>query len=482
MGRGRSTAFSQFPPLFGPYHRTELLVALQRAGPLRSAGLKEAFGGETGRSVKREKSNLAGLIVAVSTGHAYSGDLLGLNPELSSEPSFVNLLARIGAAHPLRELPSKPSPENMALFARTTFAPIKNYEAVFASEVRTRLLVALRVLGGSYSIGKLQRSVAHSFASRVRVAINGYIEEGVLVKNGLLIEFNPKLSWLPQLLEFLDFLSPKMPDVAIHARHQDDTRKTAKGTSHSHGTKFRIFGSRVNQAMLVYLAAFGPTRIMELCAETAGVNSRAIEPLIEQGLVCKIWSRGTSSQWVYSLNADHPTYAEVKALLRTQVVIADSLPLHRNRPLYDGEDYSESKGVYLPYEIFGVPGKAAVANILGMLLHTPHDEADVSSLTRLASEHNIQSITKALMRLERLGIIVSRQFKTLTLYRLDPAWPAYEQMRGLLKAMGRAWPEYAEGGAVEAALFSPNRVALERGRDVDGDRDWGRGSYGPSLG
>lgn len=88
--------------------------------------------------------------------------------------------------------------------------------------------------------------------------------------------------------------------------------------------------------------------------------------------------------------------------------------------------------------------KFLVDNILGMLLHTPHDESDASSLTRLASERNNHTIAKALKRFEALGILMSRQFETLTLYRLDPTWTANGEIRELLKAMGRAWPEYAE--------------------------------------
>lgn len=151
----------------------------------------------------------------------------------------------------------------------------------------------------------------------------------------------------------------------------------------------------------------------------------------------KVWDPGAGPRkWRYSLNADHPTYAELRALLRTDAVLEMALPLSRPKKFYDGEDFSEERDQYLPYNLFGLPHKAAVANMVGMLVHTPHEEADASSLARLASEHCYPAIPKAMKRLETFGIVAMRPFKGMNLYRLDESWSAYEEMRNLILAVG----------------------------------------------
>lgn len=134
---------------------------------------------------------------------------------------------------------------------------------------------------------------------------------------------------------------------------------------------------------------------------------------------------------------------------------------------YDGPDRPDFNPtrVYLPYTLFGVSHKKAVANTLGMLLHTPNEEAEAASLGRLIGHKNHPtSSPKAMRRLEKFGIVASRKYKTMVLYRLDESWPAYAELRNLILSMGRAWNEYAESAAVEFRLFLPNRRAMEKGR------------------
>lgn len=259
-----------------------------------------------------------------------------------------------------------------------------------------------------------------------------------------------------------------MPEVSGYAKHMNGVRGMGDaGTAHAYGTKFRLFGSRVNQALLAALALYGPSNIMKICAAAGAVTTRAIDPLVEAGMVARISSRKGRTHDIFSLNAAHPTYRELRALLRTPTVLDDSLPFRRQRDPYDGPDRAALNPTrkYLPYTLFGVSHKKAVANTLGMLVHTPNEEAEAASVGRLVGHKNHPtSSPKAMRRLQKLGIVASRKYKTMLLYRLDESWPAYAELRDLILAMGRVWNEYVEGAGVEFRLFLPNRKAMERGR------------------
>ncbi len=399
-----------------------------------------------------------------------SPDIIGINAEAMAIPEFIALLDKLAELYPVRELkkpqrvPHVPQSAEASMWAKAEH-PKLDYDGFFATAVRTRTLVALRALGGEYDIGKLQRSVLQHFVSRVRVAVMGFIDEGILEQIGLQIRFNQQLPWLQELLQLLDTLSLKMPDVATYAKLQDETRVSKSGTSRAHGTRFRLIGSRVNQAIVTYLANYGPSRIMEICAHAAAVNTRAIDILIDQGVVCKIWAPGSGSrQWKYSLNAEHPVYQELKALLRTEVALKDAFPILPNHSIYQGEDRGEVRNEYEPYALFGVPHKAAVASILSTLVFTENEECDASKLfSVLSGDHDYPTISKALKRLTRQGVLTTRTFKTLILYRLNPSYGAYAEMRNLLLRIGRVWPEFRENGEASADTRNRYRKALERG-------------------
>ncbi len=127
---------------------------------------------------------------------------------------------------------------------------------------------------------------------------------------------------MPEFRALLDVLASYMPEVVGHAVEQRGHRISSKrGTSHSAGQKFRLFGSRVNQAILAYLAANGPGGKTQIMA-AANCDVPAIRPLLEgaAGTVCVIPARSGNRGDLYSLNAPHPVFAEIRALLRTEAI------------------------------------------------------------------------------------------------------------------------------------------------------------------
>ncbi len=447
-------------------------MALRLHGPLRSPVLKISFCQETALSAKRVRSNAAAMLVSAPLADYHnSPDIIGINSEAMAIPEFIALLDKLADHYPVRELkqpqrvPHVPQSVEAVMWAKAKH-PKVDYDAFFATAVRTRTLVALRALGNEYDIGKLQMSVLHHFVTRVRVAVQGLVEEGILELEGIHVRFNEQLPWLKEFFHLLDALSRRMPDVATYAKLQDETRQSRSGTSRAHGSKFRLIGSRVNQAIVTYLANYGPSRITEICASAAAVNPAAIDILIDQGVVCRIWAPGASSRkWKYSLNAAHPVYRELRALLRTEPVLQDSFPVLPNREIFEGEDHGEAVPKCVPYALFGVPRKAAVTSILTTLTYTEHQECDASALfSTLSGDHDYPTISKALKRLTKQGVLTTRPFKTLILYRLNPEYGGCAELRNLLVAIGREWPEFRENAKAAAETRSRLRVALDRGR------------------
>lgn len=279
--------------------------------------MRAVFPAEAVLCVNRPKSNVANLLVKtwIAKGRQGGTNVVGINPKLPPgiRGPLTRLLERLCEIYPLREIGNDIKPAEVAAFRKDDHAPV-DIEALFGTHIRTRTLVALHVLGGEDNMGRMQRNVLEHFAGRVRVALEGFVEEGILVRVGKTVRFNPSLEWLPELRALLQALAARMPEVSGYAKHMDRVRDMGDaGTAHAYGTKFRLFGSRVNQALLAALALYGPSNVMKICAAAGAVTTRAIDPLVESGLVARTRSRNGRTHDIFSLNAAHPTYRELRA-------------------------------------------------------------------------------------------------------------------------------------------------------------------------
>jgi hypothetical protein len=292
----------------------------------------------------------------------------------------------------------------------------------------------------------LQRSVYRKFVTRVRTAIQGYVEEGVLVKNDRIVSFNTGLAWHPELRALLRALAAHLPEVVKHVEMQKEVRSwTGSGTAHASGQVFRVFGSRVNQAILCYLAVFGPTRIMKLCADISAVNPGAVDPLIEAGLVCCIDAPGSRSKYKVALNADYPVYGELRAYLRSAAIVEDSLPLLDTKEMYGGPDGYETRPFadFNPNMLFGTLAKDVAATALALIAQSPSEWVRLSGLCRLMNDYHATAVRKALSRLEDEGLVVERRLSRGLGFGLNPRYAAYGELKALLVAMGREWKYFA---------------------------------------
>lgn len=453
---------SNFPPLFGAYHHTELLAALHRYGPIRVPILRRHFSWVTCRYTKG-KMNTAGLLVPVRVGdQARKSTVIGINANLPVYDQFARLIDALAMRFPIRAIPKEIRPAEVAAFYGVTHSPA-NIEALFGTFIRTRTLVALHALDGEETSGKLKRAVLGHFASRVQNAVLGCVAEGVLIKEKTIIRFNTGLDWLPELRALLESLARLMPENVKYARTMRALSEKDSSARTREAKRFRFLGSRVNQAALAYLAVYGPSAITVVCAAASSTQTKCVETLLQSGIVAQIPSQNKRRR-IVSLNASHPVYRELRALLRTDIVLQDALPFHRQPSLYAGEDYGDVRRDFEPYTLFGGIGKFATTNLLAVLGHAIHGEIEVASLSRILNEHDIGKLHEALKRLEGLGVVAAREWKGMRMYRLDETWPAFEQLRELLLAMGRVWPEYRDGAASEIRTYPAFRRSRERGR------------------
>ncbi len=467
--RGRSTALSPFPPLFGPYRWTELLVALHKRGPLRNLAVRSVLFDD--RSIEKPKTNVARLVLSSSVPKRRFR-FLNLNPRAYDIPEFIEVLERLAQCYPIREtpLPRHRAADSPPIIPRAD-APEISVDAIFGSVVRTRILLTLHALGGTYSIGQLESSVLNIPYTHVRSTTYALAEEGLLLREGPTVRFNPEFACFESVLSLLDALIPQLPDITSNAHARHLVRATPNGTAHSDGIRHRLFGTRTAQAVLAYLAAYGPSRKLEICGAVASKDS-LMAPLISKGLVCKVEENSNDTVHAfYSLNTGHPLYRQLRAILRTDQVMNQSFPVRPKRDLYEGEDLCSPPRDYLPYALCGKITEnhtALVADILATLNHTEHRECEPAALARVLGEHDRNGIDSALGRLERQGILTSRWWKGLHLFRLDANYGAHRELVDLLVAMGRVWPEYREGGESEAESRSPKRAAMEP-RSLGGD-------------
>ncbi len=464
MGPGVARKRKNFPPLFGPYHLTELLAALHRLGPIRTPVLHRYFGLNGSSSYKGKMNRSHILVSARRRKPDCRSATIGINPNMPVYDEFARLIDALARQYTLRAIPKEIRPTEIAAFYAAIHPPVE-VEAIFGTYCRTLTLVALHALGGKETTSKLGRSVLGHFSSQVKNAAIGMIEEGILARQGSVVMFNARLNWLPELQELLAALGRQMPRVTGFARYMKAVRQISKcGTACSNGQYFRFFGSRVNQAILAYLAAHGPSRITEVCAAASAYGTRnAIEPLLRSGVVIQVPTHN-KRKVIICLNAAHPVYRELRALLRSSIVFTDALPFLAHQTLYQGADHAEERAEFEPYTIFGVTAKIATTNVLAILAHAVHGEIDGASLSRILNEHDRGKMSKALKRLESLGVVATRSWKGMCMYRLDESWPAYSEMRHLLLAIGRAWPEYREGALSETHTYPAPRRSLERGR------------------
>lgn len=437
------------PDLFGRWGWSNIICTVRRSGPILSSVLKRHLTYGVGALVTSKERNAHALAATrLPTGRHAGAYVIGLNRKFPALAQLEALLDALLAEYDVPEIVHGITQQEVALFDSDTNHPEGEVQLLFGKPSRFKTLMALHMLGGEYDLGKLLTSVHGLFPTRVRRAAMEFVQSKVLVKVGITVRFNEQLSWMPHLRALLDALAPLFPEIAQHASHAEGLRSVGSdGSGRSAGLRFHLFGSRPKQAILAYLAAYGPSPEHKILPATnAGIVDR-ISVLVSEGLVCTAPLGRRAPKVLYSLNAAHPLYTEIRSLLRTEVILQESLPTALPAEIYSGSDLAEAHA-FLPYELFGAKNKTATVSILAAIAHAKSGAITVTEIARFSPEFDERSVLKALRRLRKYGVVSRRMIDKAKTYELNTAWGAYSELYALLRKMGEVWPEFKDAAAV----------------------------------
>jgi uncharacterized protein YaaQ len=306
------------PRLFLPFIDTELIALLSRAGPLRAKCVKEAFTDEVVRSLSKPKYHSANLLVATAAFVRKGGKdrLIGVNPRFKYSEELRQLMLALSQNCAPREVENDLLVGESEHFASFAGHPLVRYESLISTKPRTLTLLVLHLMDGECTSGKLARSVLDVHPKVAARAINRLVSDRILVKSDSVVRFDDNLPYVAQLRALLERISTEVPSATRHALDLRRIRESSEsGASYVHGQRFRVFGGRVNEAVLAFLASKGPSTSQQIAAAVGSVNNRAMDPMVVSGIIAKAVVKPNQrfGREVYSLNAAFPVYRELRA-------------------------------------------------------------------------------------------------------------------------------------------------------------------------
>ena len=372
------------------------------------------------------------------------GYALALNTRFSATATLSRLLDALAASCESTTEYPKLSKEQLRRATRERETEVRS-ELLFGSYLRTATLIALDAVGGETTSGLLAKAVCGQHPSSVKNAIRFFTRERVLCKTGTRIFFAPDAPWTQPLRALLRELAGELREIADFARLAASCVRAENAPNGKPAAPLFTYVSSVR--FLSALAVNGPMRLRDVVAAAGSKSEKRLQRLLRIGILCR--SHGSGAVY-YSLNAAHPVYRELRALLRA----LSTQPATKARRV-DGAEPRDS------FEIDRLFGPRLCTNVL-IMLATMGGEADTSSLFRLLPEHDRNHIGFSLDRYERIGLLTSRRWKTLRLFRLNQDWPAYRELVALLRAIAQRWPDdYLDAATLTGDLKPTLRKRME---------------------
>ncbi|MGA8576050.1 MAG: hypothetical protein WB609_10295 [Candidatus Cybelea sp.] len=110
-------------------------------------------------------------------------------------------------------------------------------------------------------------------------------------------------------------------------------------------------------------------------------------------------------------------------------------------------------------------GTALRMNVLAMLYLAGDEGIDGADLTRLLPQHDRGAMLQKIWDFCGLGIVVENAMSFGVIrYSLDPAFDCHEQLRALLAAVVKIYPNYKRTYEHREVLWPQNRATRERNR------------------
>lgn len=363
---------------------TAVFAAIAKYGVLRRCQLDEIVTPKLLAKIE-EEHDLAGLTVQWTIKGGRQGKQtfgIALNPLMPFIDDVRSVLVTLAETYDLT-VDSEILPEERVIpdELKRTVDP----DALFGSRARTRVLLALEVLGGEARWTRMCRSSGYEPTTGAEFAAKTLVRDGVIENDVGAVRFVDS-GWIEPLRRVLRSMLDAHPNLRsdILARSRAEDERIARNEQSN------VFGRDVNMRLLGALAANGPMRHAELReAIRVKVQDYKMKYLHTDGII--VWVRGNrrgkhpKNASIISLNRAHPIYEELKALVLAVSGLTErpGRPPDMDQPLSDySVDYLFTKGIRL--------------DALAMLAVCKNGEIDSASLERLCSRHDLMNIRNRL--------------------------------------------------------------------------------------
>jgi hypothetical protein len=440
------------PKIFGANTTGFGLIA--RFGPMRRLNLEGVLGSERVRNF--EKTDGAGLTIQWSLPGT-RGFGIALDPEFPLFRQVRSLLARLCDVYGLNvDVDMRPSERAIPTSASRESAPAW----LFGSPWRTRLLLALELLGGKQRSNALLGRVPGTSFADARRNVAQLVRDGILLHEDGTISFI-QAWWTGAFRGLLRAYLKNDPEFGAMVERKDVARQKTTADHAIYG----LLAKASTERMLMALATNGPTRITKLSEMIMSrLDEATLKHLKSDGIIATSKTRHAN---MVSLNAAHPAYAELKRLL-----IAMAGEKRAARAPQDLQPEQGSHGVAYLFVT------SLRLDMLAMLAACAGGEIDASSLLRLLPNHDRGVVRERLMAYEAMGVVAMRRSAGVCLYRLNPDYEFYREFRGLLDRIIRIRPRYALNAEIEERLFVPQRAVRQRkisaSRPIGGEKQKAR--------
>ncbi len=414
----------------------DLLVALAIEGPMRRADITK----ETGRQSldQLHVSDRAALLCRWRLTPTWRGYALALNPAFPHHAALRTFLRALGQTFPLRYKARASSKLEPVPTSAERYGDIVH---LLGSPVRTMTLLTLELLGGRANQRDVYRIVPDHTRSTIKNVLSFYVSEGVLVKRGSVMAFGNR-RWMRPFRALLRGVARENRELMWRVRERIGPGGKSLDVEEDHKTG--LLGFKSFERLLMELAVRGPTNWAGAYGPSKALAEKGVQVYRRLGIVI---SRKHGRLRFLSLNAAHPVYRELRALL-----IAMSGRLREGLV----EDWEDRTANFRVNRIFLQDLRTSVLCTVAELSRLGVDAATIS---RLLPQFDTMRIRKALKQYESLGIMRTRKGRGRMLYSLDELWEYSRELRPLIRAINAEWPEWKNAAAVAWRLQnrSPRR-------------------------
>lgn len=420
------------PNLFGPYRRMDLLIALAVHGTLRRADVTKTTGLQSIDLL--HVSDRAGLVARWRLSPPSLGYALALNPAFPRLTPLRQLLRAMSREYPPPYRSScAPEHRNIPVSAKRR----SDIRYLFGSPVRTMTLLTLEFLGGQSEQRTIHRSVPSHHKVSVKNVLKFYVAQGLLVKKGRVVTFSDR-RWVQRVRQLLRSVARANPQLTLEIRELAGRNREPRSAAADH--RSGLLGYAGFERVITELALHGPTNWATLTGRSRADAELAIRAWRRLGILI---SKKQGHARFLSLNAAHPVYPQLRALL---VAMSDQECDVQN------EDWSE------PLPAFGIDRlflSGLRTSVICLLEACPRG-LDATTLSRLLPEHDRHKLADALRYFVRQGVVQVHEGR-LKVYSLDPLWQYGGELKALLQTINTTWPGWRNAARVEKRLRPKRR-------------------------